>query len=75
MAERFIINGYLEVTPSFLPGLKYKLNASINSRNRDVQNFQNFDDPSALTLGYASINMYKNKDYLVENIITYDKSI
>ena len=75
MAERFIINGYLEVTPSFLPGLKYKLNASINSRNRDIQNFQNFDDPSALTLGYASINMYKNKDYLVENIITYDKSI
>jgi len=75
LAERFIINGYLEVTPTFLPGFKYKLNASINSRSRETQSFRNFEDPSALTLGYASINNLKNKDYLVENILTYDKKI
>ena len=75
MAERFIINGYLEVTPEFLPGFKYKLNASINSRSRETQSFRNFEDPSALTLGYARINNYQNKDYLVENIFTYDKKL
>ncbi len=74
-AERLIVNGYLEVTPTFLPGFKYKLNASMNSRNRETNSFRNFDDPSALTLGYASINFYKNSDYLVENIFTYDKTI
>jgi TonB-linked SusC/RagA family outer membrane protein len=74
-AERIIVNGYLEVTPKFLPGLKYKLNASLNSRNRETNNFRSFEDPSALTQGYASINVYNNKDYLLENILTYDKTI
>ncbi|MCX6325737.1 MAG: TonB-dependent receptor [Bacteroidia bacterium] len=74
-AERVIINGYFEVTPTFLPGLKYKLNASINSRNRETNSFRSFEDPASLTLGYASINLYRNKDYLVENILTYDKTI
>jgi TonB-linked SusC/RagA family outer membrane protein len=74
-AERLIVNGYLEITPKFLPGFKYKLNASMNSRNRETNNFRSFEDPSSLTLGYASINFYKNKDYLVENILTYDKSL
>jgi TonB-dependent starch-binding outer membrane protein SusC len=74
MAERVIANAYLEITPSFLPGLKYKLNANINSRNRETNNFRNFEDPTNLTMGYASINFYRNKDYLVENILTYDKT-
>lgn len=74
-AERFIINGYLEINPAFLPGFKYKLNANMNSRRRETNSFRNFEDPSSLTLGYASINFYENKDYLVENIFTYDKSI
>lgn len=74
-AERFIINGYLEITPAFLPGFKYKLNANLNSRNRETNSFRNFEDPSSLTLGYASINFYRNRDFLVENILTYDKSI
>ena len=74
-AERLIVNGYLEITPKFLPGFKYKLNASMNSRNRETNSFRSFEDPSSLTLGYASINFYKNKDYLVENILTYDKSL
>ena len=74
-AERIIMNGYLEVTPAFLPGLKYRLNASINSRNREENTFRSFEDPSNLTQGYAKINFYTNKDYLVENILTYDKAI
>ena len=74
-AERAIINGYLEITPSFLPGLKYKLNASINSRNREANTYRSYEDPASLTQGYASINLYRNNDYLVENILTYDKNI
>ena len=72
-AERTIINGYLEITPTFLPGFKYKLNASLNSRNRETNSFRSFEDPQSLTQGYASINFYKNSDYLVENILTYKK--
>ncbi|MGV8091967.1 MAG: TonB-dependent receptor [Mangrovibacterium sp.] len=74
-AERIIVNGYLEVTPAFLPGLKYKLNANLNSRNRETHTFMNKEDRTYLTKGYASINFYTNKDYLVENILTYNKTI
>lgn len=74
-AERIILNGYLEVTPSFLPGLKYKLNASMNSRKREINNFRSFEDPGSINQGYASLNFYSNRDYLLENIITYDKKI
>lgn len=71
--ERIILNGYLEVTPKFLPGLKYKLNASLNSRSRETDEFHTFEDPSYLTKGYARANFNNAKDYLLENIITYDK--
>jgi len=73
--ERLILNGYLEITPSFLPGLKYKFNASLNNRSLENNNFRSFEDPSSLTQGYASINFSKNKEYLIENIMTYDNTI
>ncbi len=64
--KRFIINGYLEITPAILPGLKYKLNASLNSRNRETNYFRSFEDPQSLTTGYAKYQFYtNNQDYLV----------
>lgn len=72
-AERLVLNGYFEITPTFLPGFKYKLNLSLNSRNREADTFRNFQDPSNLTQGYGSVNFYKNSDYLLENILTYNK--
>ncbi|MEI6276832.1 MAG: TonB-dependent receptor, partial [Prolixibacteraceae bacterium] len=73
-AERIILNGYLEITPSFLPGLKYKLNASMNSRHRETDDFRSFDDPGVLGKGYASANFYDTREYLLENILTYEKA-
>ncbi len=72
-AERIILNGYLEITPSFLSGLKYKLNASLDSRIRETNAFNSFEDPSYLTKGRARAIFYNSKDYLLENIITYDR--
>lgn len=73
-AERVIINGYLEITPVFLPkGFKYKLNASMNSRKRETNNFRSFDDPASINQGYASINFYNTRDFLLENILSYNK--
>lgn len=73
--ERSIINGYFEIAPEFIPGLKYKLNASLNIRNQELDNFRSFQDPAVLDKGYANITFQKNKDYLLENILTYDKII
>ena len=72
-AERIILNGYLEITPSFLPGLKYKLNASMNSRHRETDYFRSFEDPGVLGKGYASAAFYDTREYLLENILTYGK--
>ncbi|MGV8095791.1 MAG: TonB-dependent receptor [Mangrovibacterium sp.] len=71
--ERIVLNGYLEITPQFLPGLKYKLNASLDSRNQENNQFISFDDPGYLTKGNASVNYAIAKGYLLENIITYDR--
>ncbi|MDP4289888.1 MAG: TonB-dependent receptor [Bacteroidota bacterium] len=73
--DRVIINGYLQVTPGFLPGLQYKINASLDNRNSEANNFQSFIDQSSLTNGYANITFSNAKDYLVENLLTYDKTI
>ncbi len=73
-AERIILNGYLEITPVFLPGFKYKLNASINSRHRETDYFRSFDDPGVLGKGYASASFYDTREYLLENIVTYEKT-
>jgi len=72
-AERIIMNGYLELTPQFLPGFKYKLNANMNSRNRETDQFNNFEDPSYLLKGNARANFYYTKDYLLENILSYNR--
>ena len=73
-AERIILNGYLEITPSFLPGLKYKLNASMNSRHRETDYFRSFDDPGVLGKGYASASFYDTREYMLENILSYEKT-
>ncbi len=72
--ERIIINNYLEITPPAVPGLKYKLNASLNGRRIESEDFKSFKDPSVLGKGYASINFNEAHEYLLENILTYTRS-
>jgi TonB-linked SusC/RagA family outer membrane protein len=74
LTERMIFNGYFEITPTFLPGFKYKLNASMNTRNQETNNFRSFEDPGALGKGYANATFNKTHEYLLENIVTYEKS-
>lgn len=73
-AERIILNGYFEITPACLPGFRYKLNASMNSRHRETDYFRSFEDPGVLGKGYASAAFYDTREYLLENIVTYEKS-
>jgi len=73
-AERMIFNGYFEITPSFLPGFKYKLNASMNSRHQETDYFRSFEDPGVLGKGYARATFSDTREYLLENIVTYETS-
>ena len=72
---RTLITSYLEFTPKFLPGLKYRLNASLDERNTQSQFFASLTDPAYIGIGNASITFGENKNYLLENILTYNKTI
>lgn len=74
--NRGIYNGYLQITPVPVPGLKYRLTASMDIRNREADTFMAIDDPSNVQgKGYAKANFYNTGNYLVENILTYEKAI
>ncbi len=72
---RTLITSYLEFSPKFIPGLKYRLNASLDERNTQAQFFASLTDPAYIGIGNASITFGEDKNYLVENILTYDKTI
>lgn len=72
---RTLITSYLEFSPKFVPGLKYRLNASLDERNTQGQFFASISDPSYIGNGKASITFGEDKNYLVENILTYHKTI
>ncbi|MGV8093619.1 MAG: TonB-dependent receptor [Mangrovibacterium sp.] len=72
--DRVIVNSFFEITPVAIPGLKYKLNASLNKRRVDSENFKSFEDPEVLGKGYASANFSETREYLLENIISYTKT-
>ncbi len=66
----------LTLDVSILPGLKYRLNAAIQLRNEVYGNFyaskttNNLGGPSS-----ANNQTRTTNDYLLENILTYDKTI
>lgn len=72
---RTFINGYLQITPRFLPGLKYKLTASLDDRGTEGDFFASLINTSYLGTGRARVFIRNNKDYLLENILSYDKVI
>ncbi|MGQ1948389.1 SusC/RagA family TonB-linked outer membrane protein [Geofilum sp. OHC36d9] len=71
---RGLFNGYLEVSPQFVKGLKYRFNANTDMRFTENNQFNSFDDPSAEGIGYAKVDNTTTINYLVENIITYNNS-
>jgi TonB-dependent starch-binding outer membrane protein SusC len=72
--NRGIYNGYLEVKP--IEGLKYRMNASMDVRARETDDFKALNDPSSvLGKGFAQANFYTEKSYVLENILTYENKL
>lgn len=71
--ERYNINSnfFAELKPKFVPGLKYRLNASMNY-NPTVKQTYAGRDANDLS-GTASIKNAQTKLWVVENILTYTK--
>jgi TonB-linked SusC/RagA family outer membrane protein len=71
--NRGLYNGYLEVTPSFLSGLKYRFNANYDNSSREANDFMALNDPSNyLGKGYANVTFLNIWKYDIENILTYE---
>jgi TonB-linked SusC/RagA family outer membrane protein len=76
ITNRGIYNGYLEVAPPVIPGLKYRMNVSFDIRNNENDDFRSLKDPSKyLNKGLADVQISSTKNYLMENILSYEKKI
>jgi TonB-linked SusC/RagA family outer membrane protein len=68
-----LLNGALEW--EIFKGLKYRLNASMNSRNAEQGIYLNSVHEKGSTVGgQATIDITNYTDYVIENIFTYDKA-
>ena len=76
------INGtfYTEVKPSFLKGLKYKINANYSylPRRYDSYTGRNYSYNGSVAAkssgGYATVQNYETSSWLIENILNYDQT-
>ena len=76
IGNRGMYNGYLEIAPPIVPGLKYRMNVSFDIRNNENDDFRNLEDPSKyLGKGLADVEITSTKNYLIENIVSYDTKI
>ncbi|HQB27700.1 MAG TPA: TonB-dependent receptor [Paludibacter sp.] len=72
--NRFLLN--LNLDWEIFKGLKYKLNASMNTRDSERGVYLNsLHEQGSNTEGKASIELGNYTDYLIENILTYDRDI
>ncbi len=70
-SKNFNGNFYAELKPSFVPGLKYRLNASYITVPSRSGSYTGRDANS--TIGSASIFNAESNSFLLENIFTYNK--
>lgn len=74
--NRGLYNGYMEIAPTIVKGLKYRLNVSFDVRNNENDDFRSLDDPSNyLGKGLADVEITTTKTNLLENILTYETKI
>ena len=72
--SRILLNGTLDW--QILKGFKYRLNASINSRNSEQGIYLNSKHEKGIgDKGKATLAIAESDDYLLENIFTYDWKI
>jgi len=72
--RRFLLNATLDW--EMIKGLKYRMNASLNSRTSEQGIYLNsLHETGSNSNGIASIESEQYNDYLIENILTYDYKI
>lgn len=72
--SRFLLNATLDW--EIIKGLKYRLNASLNSRTSEEGIYLNSKHQTGSSLnGKATIDDTQSNDYLLENILTYNLKI
>ncbi|TRX58418.1 TonB-dependent receptor [Fulvivirga sp. M361] len=71
-------NIYLDLSFPFIPGLSYKLNTGFEYSNRDRNTYRGSNTKVGFEasggVGTSTNRQDRNRNYLVENIITYKKS-
>ena len=72
--NRFLVNLFVEL--DIAKGLKYKFNSKYDTRNENQESYQTrLHEFASSTQGWGEISFKTNKEWLVENILTYDKVI
>lgn len=73
IGDRGIYSGYLDIHPTSVPGLKYRLNGSFDNSYRQAGGFHSLSDPNKyLGKGYINVTYRKVWSYNIENILTYE---
>jgi TonB-linked SusC/RagA family outer membrane protein len=72
--DRFLVNLFTEI--DIVKGLKYRFNSKYDIRNENEESYQTrYHEFGVSTNGWGQLNFKINKEWLVENIFTYDKKI
>lgn len=70
-----VTNNYFLVELPFIKGLNYKLNTGYTIRNSKEQTYRGMNTQSGSEVnGYANEVVQETKEYLVENILNYNRS-
>lgn len=68
-------NNYLQVRFPFLEGLAYRLNTGVEHTSRENNTYWGRDTKAGLeTLGDMSLSNSTNNNYIIENILSFDRS-
>ncbi len=72
--DRFLVNLFTEI--DLVKGLKYRFNSKYDIRNQNEESYQTrLHEFGAATNGWGQISFKADKEWLIENIFTYDKKI
>jgi TonB-linked SusC/RagA family outer membrane protein len=72
--NRFLVNLFLDI--EIVKGLKYRFNSKYDTRNENQETYQTrLHEYGAATNGWGELSFKNNKEWLVENILTFDKEL
>mgnify|MGYP003669751314 CR=1 FL=1 len=74
-SNSFVTNNYLLFDLPFIEGLTYKFNTGYTLRNSKQQTYRGMNTQSGSEVnGYAREDVDETKDWLVENVLSYNRS-